>query len=506
MRLKLGVLFFILVTAVLVISSAFSYFSLRNELLDRYAERKQVIVKRLGDNLVRAMWNYDENQATDLVDAEMDSSDVDEINVYHQKSQAQELWFSRRKADSIAGSPDRDEVSVPLRAQGRELRDATATKEAKDLGSLQIYFTRKGFEHLLFDQLRQQFTGIVVLNLILALALYLVMSRMVVAPLARLSSAFRDLAKNPRAQGISMKCDDEFAEIVDAFNQIERRLLSDIEQRIEAEKKLRVANEDLVATQGQLLQSEKMAAIGQLAAGVAHEINNPIGFVNSNLGTLKKYIHQLLGVIDAYRQGDPESIKRACHEAEIDYLREDLPALLAESLEGLGRVAKIVQDLKEYSHVNDEGRHSADLNAALESTLNVVWHELKYKAEVVRELREIPLVECFPAQINQVFTNLLINAAQAIPERGKIFVRSRQEGESVVFEIEDTGIGMNDDVKRRIFNPFFTTKPVGKGTGLGLSISYDIIAKQHGGKLEVNSEPGQGACFKIVLPIIFNGQ
>ena len=244
--------------------------------------------------------------------------------------------------------------------------------------------------------------------------------------------------------------------------------------------------------QQQLLQSEKMAAIGQLAAGVAHEINNPVGFVNSNLGTLKTYVGQLLNVITAYETGVPE---------DIEFLRDDLPSLVAESQEGLGRVTKIVQDLKDFSHVDQAEHQRADLNAAIESTLNVVWNELKYKAEIVRELGDIPAVACVPAQINQVFMNLLVNAAQAIEHQGKIFVRSGAENNQAWFEIEDTGQGMSEEVRNRIFEPFFTTKPVGKGTGLGLSISYDIIVKKHGGNLDVRSTPGKGTCFRIWLPI-----
>ncbi|UCV22508.1 ATP-binding protein [Ferribacterium limneticum] len=253
--------------------------------------------------------------------------------------------------------------------------------------------------------------------------------------------------------------------------------------------------------QQQLLQSEKMAAIGQLAAGVAHEINNPVGFVNSNLGTLKTYVSLLLNVIKAYEGGAPDDISAARQKADLDFLREDLPSLVAESQEGLSRVTKIVQDLKDFSHVDQAGHQCADLNAAMESTLNVVWNELKYKAEVVRELGDIPPVECVPAQINQVFMNLLVNAAQAIEQQGKIFVRSGTENQQVWFEIEDTGQGMSEEIRNRIFEPFFTTKPVGKGTGLGLSISYDIIVKKHGGSLDVRSTPGQGTCFRISLPL-----
>ena len=288
-----------------------------------------------------------------------------------------------------------------------------------------------------------------------------------------------------------------------------------LEERVrERTADLQVANDGLEATkayqqelirkleeaQNQLLQSEKMAAIGQLAAGVAHEINNPVGFVNSNLGSLKIYSEKLLTLMSAYESGDPALIAATRQNADIDFLREDLPLLIAESQEGLSRVTKIVHDLKDFAHVDQVGHQQADLNAAMESTLNVVWNELKYKAEVVRELGDIPPVNCVPAQINQVFMNLLVNAAQAISQKGKIFVRSGIENGFVWFEVEDTGQGMSAEVLQRIFEPFFTTKPVGQGTGLGLSISYDIIVKKHGGQLDVRSEPGKGSCFRLRLP------
>lgn len=263
-------------------------------------------------------------------------------------------------------------------------------------------------------------------------------------------------------------------------------------------------------TQQQLLQSEKLAAIGQLAAGVAHEINNPIGFVNSNLGSLKSYVGKLIGLVDAYEAALPKELPAelaALRQAtDLDFLREDIPALLAESEDGLQRVTRIVQNLKDFSRVDRTDRHRADLNAALESTLNVVWNELKYKAEVVRELGQLPEVDCVPAQINQVFMNLLVNAAQAIEQRGTIYLRSGAGDDHVWFEIEDTGCGMPPDVKNRIFEPFYTTKPIGKGTGLGLSISYDIIVKKHSGRLEVSSEPGKGTKFRITLPLVAPGE
>jgi signal transduction histidine kinase len=260
--------------------------------------------------------------------------------------------------------------------------------------------------------------------------------------------------------------------------------------------------------QNQLLQSEKMASIGQLAAGVAHEINNPIGFVNSNLGTLRQYAEDLLALVAAYEQVEPllaaypeqlAGVAAAKRHADLAYLREDLPSLLKETQDGVVRVKKIVQDLKGFSHVNETEWQQVDLHAGLESTLNVVWNEIKYKAEVVRQYGDLPPVDCVASQINQVFMNLLVNAAQAIDKAGVITLRSGTAGGLVWIEIADNGKGIPGENLNRIFEPFFTTKPVGKGTGLGLSLSYDIVEK-HGGRIEVQSEVGEGSRFRIWLP------
>ncbi len=259
----------------------------------------------------------------------------------------------------------------------------------------------------------------------------------------------------------------------------------------------------------QLLQSEKMASIGQLAAGVAHEINNPIGYVNSNLGTLRTYLDQLLGVLDAYAEIEPACdpaqrerlavVKRA---ADLEYLREDILALLRESGEGVQRVKQIVQDLKDFSHVDEAEWQVADLHQGLDSTLNVVHNEIKYRADVIREYGDIPRIECLPSQLNQVFMNMLVNAAHAMDEarRGKIVVRTGRTGGEVWVEFADDGKGIAPENLKRIFDPFFTTKPVGKGTGLGLSLSYGIVEKHHG-RIEVQSTPGQGTTFRISLPV-----
>lgn len=280
----------------------------------------------------------------------------------------------------------------------------------------------------------------------------------------------------------------------------------DLQRNLERQVQL---NKKLEEAQNQLLQSEKLASIGQLAAGVAHELNNPIGFVNSNLGTLDEYLEDLFAIIDAcepLHEGSAaegkqlESVRRLKAEKNYAYIKADIAALMAESRDGLLRVRKIVQDLKDFSRVGEAEWQWADVHKGLDSTLNIVWNDLKYKCKVNKDYGELPEIHCLPSQLNQVFLNLLVNAGQAIVEHGEITIRTDRDGDNVWVEVADTGSGIPRENLNRIFEPFFTTKPVGKGTGLGLSLSYGIVVKHHG-RIEVKSEVGKGSTFRIVLPI-----
>jgi two-component system, NtrC family, sensor kinase len=276
-----------------------------------------------------------------------------------------------------------------------------------------------------------------------------------------------------------------------------------------ATRELARAYSELKEAQLQIFQQEKMASIGQLAAGVAHEINNPMGFISSNLGTLNKYVERLAEYIDA---GD--QVLQACRcnagadrlaeerkRLKIDHIMGDARQLIIESLDGASRVRHIVQDLRSFSRVDQAQQEPTDLNKALETTINIAWNEIKYVADLTREFGDIPEILCFPQQINQVFLNLLVNAGHALEgTRGSIDIRTWCEAEDVFVSIADTGCGIPVEIQQRIFEPFFTTKGVGKGTGLGLSISYDIIRK-HEGKITVESEAGRGTTFTVRLPI-----
>lgn len=262
--------------------------------------------------------------------------------------------------------------------------------------------------------------------------------------------------------------------------------------------------------ESQLVQSEKLASIGQLAAGVAHEINNPIGYIFSNFGTLEAYLADLFGMLAAYQASEPglAAAQVAALQAQrerigLAYLQDDVPALMQESREGIVRVRRIVQDLKDFSRVDaTQEWQRVDLHQGIDSTLNIVASEVRYKADVVKAYGALPEIDCLGSQLNQVVMNLVVNAAHAIgPARGTITIRSGREGDDRVwFEVEDTGAGIAPDVLPRIFDPFFTTKPVGQGTGLGLSLSYGIVQK-HGGRIEVRSQLGIGTAFRVTLPM-----
>ena len=270
----------------------------------------------------------------------------------------------------------------------------------------------------------------------------------------------------------------------------------------------------LSAAEQQLVQSERLASIGQLAAGVAHEINNPVGYVFSNIGTLERYLGDLFRMLAAYEAAEPllagtpaaAELAAVREEIELDYLKDDIPTLMAETAEGVKRVRKIVQDLKDFSRVDQrQDWEWVDLHQGIDSTLNIVNNEIKYKAEVQREYGRLPEVQCLASELNQVFMNLLVNAAHAIDKpRGLITVRTGTEGEGdearAWVEVEDDGCGIAPEAQKRIFDPFFTTKPVGKGTGLGLSLAYGIVRK-HAGTIDVRSAPGEGSCFRVTLPL-----
>ncbi|WP_319405329.1 response regulator [uncultured Desulfosarcina sp.] len=282
--------------------------------------------------------------------------------------------------------------------------------------------------------------------------------------------------------------------------------------------KLESTLKNLERTQAQMVQSEKMASIGQLAAGVAHEINNPTGFVSSNLKTLGDYQKDMNRLIGDYQKlrselkGLPDGLLPATvvdliaqvdateEDVDIAYIQEDVGDLIGDCREGTERIKRIVEDLKHFAHPGEDRMKETDINAGIESTLNVVNNELKYKATIVKELGDIPIIHGYPQQLNQVFMNILVNAAHAIEKSGEIKIVTASIDDKVEIRISDTGCGISEENITKIFDPFFTTKDVGKGTGLGMNIAYNIIAK-HKGHIHVESKVGEGTTFIVQLPV-----
>ena len=319
--------------------------------------------------------------------------------------------------------------------------------------------------------------------------------------LAQRSSEIRTNPSGPQMEREASNV-EEITQLHENFSAMALQLASlynDLDGKVRQRTlELEQANDELNEAYQQMAQQDKMASIGQLAAGVAHEINNPMSFIISNIETMRDSWNRLSAYLQAH-DGRPHGDQSALREQlDIDYLLKDGPQLFQDTLEGTARVKGIVGELRSFARTSDSVE-AADLNKLVESVLKITSSEMKNRIELELELGPVPMLRCNPGQISQVLLNLLVNALQAIPDKGTIRIQTRQEAEWVLFAVTDTGIGMPKSVKTRIFEPFFTTKKIGQGTGLGLSVSYAIV-KQHGGKIDVQSEEGHGSTFTVRLP------
>ncbi|MEC4803287.1 MAG: ATP-binding protein [Jaaginema sp. PMC 1080.18] len=301
-------------------------------------------------------------------------------------------------------------------------------------------------------------------------------------------------------------------------------LAKEIQQRQQAEAKLQQRNQELQqtltelkSTQSQLIQTEKMSSLGQLVAGVAHEINNPVSFIHGNLTHAGRYLHDLLNLVKLYQESNPQptpEIQDCLEDIDFEFLVEDVDELLESMRVGTKRILEIVKSLRNFSRLDEAAVKEVDLHEGLESTLMILHHRCQGKhgtkpIEIIKQYGKIPQIDCHPSQINQVFMNILSNGIDAVTEKqdklktpGQICIRTEvQSSQYVVITIKDNGLGICESTRHKIFDPFFTTKKIGKGTGLGLSISHQIVTEMHQGKLECHSIPGEGTEFTIKLPL-----
>ena len=494
-RLKLVVLFAILITGIALFISFYFPFHLEKQATHDLQNKAQSIAAMTAFSVSPGLVFEDPETVEAAFVGTQQNSDLVYI-IVHDATGQPVATYNQEEAESVGfiDVESGDTSATVYKTQQPILHDGEV------IGQLYLGVSLQDLETEI--QQSRKATALVS-GLIFCIGMSLVwgISTLMAAPIHRIVETVQRIEQGDLTQRAPVETRDEIGRLAKAFN----KMVGEIEER----------TAELQTTQSQLAQSEKLASVGQLAAGVAHEINNPVGFIHSNLGTLKEYIEDLSDLIKTYQtleeqieQEDTDAVRQVLEKLQqqkevldLDFLLEDLDQLVEESREGTDRVRKIVQNLKEFSHVDKEqGKMPANLNDGLESSLNMAWNEIKYKATVEKEYGDIPEVECYGMELNQVFINLLVNAAQAIPEKGTITIRTFREDGYVCVSISDTGTGMPPEVKNRIFEPFFTTKKVGQGTGLGLSMAFGIM-KKHAGEILLDSEEGVGTTFTLKIPL-----
>jgi two-component system NtrC family sensor kinase len=338
------------------------------------------------------------------------------------------------------------------------------------------------------------------LVILLIIPTLLGISKMILRPLDYLVQAAHRIEEGEAVSKIPVESTTELAVLTETFNRMSQRVTSarkDLEKKV---KELEYTNKELQSTQAQLVHTSKMVSLGQLVAGIAHELNNPIGFIYANMTHLKDYGDRLIQMVKV-AETDPDKLKKTKEELEFDYIVSDMPKLIRSCEDGARRTRDIVVGLRDFSRLDEAQVKEIDLEESIRNTLGLLTGEIKTRIDVKTEFGKIPPVRCHASQINQVLMNILTNATQAIPDKGTIWIQTKEADHNYVqVSIRDSGQGINQQNLEKIFDPFFTTKPIGQGTGLGLSISYGIV-KKHGGDIDVNSEPGKGTEFIITLPI-----
>ena len=431
--------------------------------------------------------------------------DIFESNKYLFGSFEQERFFSALYLDSIIIETERNEGVFLLSVYPLETLPITM-QVGTSFSSITGPVRRIMYQIILISSI-----SVILLSIFFSI----IVSRSMTRPLLTLEKGIHQVGMgNWEILHISDKDPTEIQFLRKSFNSMQESIRKKTAELEAGNTDLKRVNTDLKNTQKQLVHSEKMASIGQLAAGVAHEINNPTGFVSTNLHTMTEYLvvyknlfHQMNKLITCFdnEELDEEilmilkTIEMIKEEEDFPFILEDAFQLLEESRDGADRIKKIVQDLRNFARPESQGFQSANINTAIEDALRLTSNELKYKCEVTKELGDLPEISCRVDQLTQVFVNFFVNAAHAMEDHGRITINSHIEEDFILVTVCDTGKGIAPENLVKLFDPFFTTKDVGEGTGLGLAISYGII-EEHGGTIEVESTPGKGTCFTVRIP------
>lgn len=486
------------------------------------AQRAEFLAETLAITLEVPAWNFDQDTIDGIIQSFTRDPDFARVDIALADSNFRHTQPDAPHAGLI--SSKRNILSPEEHGVEREV-----------IGAAQVYLSQSRLNTYLQDRIAQGTVILIIIILTTVLAVYFVL-RWMAKPLNRLSNAMSILSTNDYSVEIpETRRDDEIGvvartieifknngiELLELRNSLERKIreqTSDLEQ---INRELRQEMEERERMEGQLQLAQKLESIGQMAAGIAHEINTPIQFIGDNTRFLRdafddlvRFTDKSLALISAAEAGpipeaNLEEAKAAMDDADLEFLNAEIPGAITQSLDGIERVAKIVSAMKDFSHPGTD-KKPTDLNRVIESTINVAMNEWKYEAEMKIELdQNLPVVHCHAGEFSQVVLNLIINATHAIADakaegildNGTIRVSTREDDGFVEIRVGDNGKGIPEEIRGRVFDHFFTTKEVGKGTGQGLSIAHAVIVKKHSGTITLDSEPGQGTTFTIRLPI-----
>ena len=509
MRTKISLLLLFFMTTVLLGSGMFSYYSLRDTLEGQFEMRKTEVGKRLQVSLSAPAWFWDKETAASILDGELASSEVHSIQAYLLRRGETPLFFASRarNSDGVIAQGPTEEISgvdvlrLPiynLTADG----SGQAANSSSPIGYVLITFSRLWVDQFLAKLLRNRFIEIGILDLILGVLLFLVLSRMVINPLAELSHAFKALADNPQGGEINIEQRDEFGEVVIAFNQIERRLASDLNRRREAEAKLQASNEELTQAldnlklmQDSLIQSEKFASLGSLVAGVAHEINTPVGITVTAASFLVEETHKIDGLMKS------QGIRKSEMMEFINAALEGSQLILNNA----ERAAHLINSFKQVAvDEMSEVRRVFNLFQYLDEVLTSL--RPKYKATKIFVGYTCPAgleMDTYPGLLAHVLTNLITNALVHgfdDGDVGEVKVKVSEEAQWVIVECFNSGKLIPKEALGKVFEPFFTTRRAKGGTGLGLNIVFNIVTQRLGGTIRVSSDEEQGTRFVVRIP------
>lgn len=502
-----------------------------DKLREKYIELRLVSSNLDAKEKIKSFLQEQQELEVDIAKLEEDLSKAEtEDNKSEVENINTQITEKQKKLDSI------QEIIVPLTHMGLlyekiekiktlisklesnnliyEFSQPMTGKDGENYGTVIIGFSPKSAnETIKMIYIESIVTGII--YVIIGLFISLFLAKLITKPVEELATGAEILGSGNLYYRINLKTGDEMEILANSLNNMAEKLnesYSSLEQRVKERTReyldvtieLRKTLVKLKETQSQLVQSEKMTSLGQLVAGVAHELNNPIGFIYSNMGPLDESIQTMTDIVELYKtfnlnDEDKQKLEKFIKDNDFEFMLEDLEFLIKDIREGAERSQKIVSDLKNFSRLDEADYKEVDIHQGINSTLNLLVNQYKHKVTIHKEYGSIPLISCYASQLNQVWMNLLVNASQAIQDKGDVWVNTSFEDEIVTVKIKDTGGGIPKDVLEKIFDPFFTTKPVGQGTGLGLSITHSII-KKHDGTIDVESEEGVGTTFIIKLP------